>query len=171
MVLKLMSKHKPVSCDPSGGASESSALPRSLQICAMTLISCGENKANWSLTFFCLKESFNVPEKNKACTFILLLRCHLNFKCSRRNGRGFVVYLCTYMWLFAYIYIWGCNSLTPALHHCLSVVNLCHSWITLLWIQLKLGLQRGSKMLFSNGISESFMSGCGFAQGRGPRRS
>lgn len=80
--------------------------------------------------------------------------------------------ICVYIYSVVYMYTRGYNSsLTTALHHCLSVVNLGHLQITLLWMQMELILQYGSEMLFYDRISESFVSRCGFVWREGSRRS
>ena len=88
--------------------------------------------------------------------------------------RNMYVFIYTHIYIYSliYMYIWGYNSsLIPPLHHCLSVVNLGHLWITLLWMQMELILQHGSEMLFYDKISESFVSRCGFVWRKGSRRS
>lgn len=174
MVLKLIFKHEPVSRDSHGCASRRSVLPRLLKICATTLTSSGENKANYSLNFFSL-------EGNGILVFQKCVRCLLLFCYWEAIGEVYsvlweiymvLIYMYTHIYSLVYMYIRGYNSsLTPALHHCLPAVNLGHLWITLLWMQMELILQHESEMLFYDRISESFVSRCGFVWREGPRRS
>lgn len=176
MVLKFISKHEPVSRDSSGFASKRSVLPRLLKICATTVTSSrGGNKANYSLNFFS-SEGNGILVFQK-CVRCLLLFCYWEAIWEVYSVLWEIYMVLIYMYLHIYslmcMYIRGYNSsLTPALHHRLSVVNLSHLWvITLLWMQMELILQHGSEMLFYDRISESFVSRCGFVWREGPRRS